>query len=132
LTQIQIRRGLSPDLARQVARELTERDVLGAHARDELGLSEQTAARPVQAALTSAATFAIGAAVPLLCALAAPQAHVTWIVSGGSLLCLAALGVAGARLGGAPVLRPTLRVAFWGALAMASTAVIGALVGRTI
>lgn len=132
LTQIQIRRGLSPDLARQVARELTERDVLGAHARDELGLSEQTAARPVQAALTSAATFAIGAAVPLLCALAAPQAHVTWIVSGGSLLCLAALGVAGARLGGAPVLRPTLRVAFWGALAMASTAVIGALAGRTI
>ncbi len=125
-------RGLAPDLARDVAAQLMAHDALGAHARDELGLTEALAARPVQAALTSAIAFAVGAALPLVTALLAPHADVALAVTGGSILGLAALGVVGARLGGATVLRPTLRVVFWGAVAMAATAAIGRLFGAVV
>ena len=120
-------RGVPPGLARAVARALTERDALGAHARDELGLSEISAARPTQAALTSAATFSIGAATPLLAAFAAPEGRVGVTVSAAALAALALLGYLGARTGGAAPARATLRVVFWGALAIAATAGIGHL-----
>ena len=129
LTDIYVERGLTPELAREVARQLTDRDALGAHARDELGISEVLTARPVQAALTSAATFAVGAALPLLTALLTPGPQVVWTVSLASLVFLALLGAVGARTGGAPVWLATLRVSFWGAAAMAVTAGIGALFG---
>lgn len=132
LTNIYVMRGLEPALAQQVAIQLTANDAYAAHMRDELGLSEDMAARPVQAALTSALTFTLGAAVPLLIALASPANALAVMVSGGSLLSLAILGAIGARVGGAPVLKPTLRVTFWGALAMAATAVIGLLVGHAV
>ena len=132
LTQIYVDRGLSPDLARQVAVQLMERDALGAHARDELGISEVTSARPIQAALTSAATFAVGAALPLALVLLLPPGRLVLGVSLASLVFLALLGAIGARAGGAPVLRATLRVTFWGALAMALTAAIGALFGTVV
>ena len=132
LTQIYVDRGLSPDLARQVAVQLMERDAQGAHARDELGISEVTSARPIQAALTSAATFAVGAALPLALVLLLPPGRLVLGGSLASLVFLALLGAIGARAGGAPVLRATLRVTFWGALAMALTAAIGALFGTVV
>ena len=132
LADIYVKRGLDRDLAVQVARQLMARDAVGSHARDELGISEVTAARPVQAALTSAATFAVGAALPLLMAVVTPIAWLLPAVSAASLGFLALLGAIGARAGGAPVLRATVRVAFWGALAMALTAGIGALLGTSV
>ncbi|MEF2552833.1 VIT family protein [Aurantimonas sp. A2-1-M11] len=132
LTQIYVARGLERGLAGHVAAQLTARDALGAHARDELGISEVTAARPVQAALTSAATFAIGAAMPLLMVFVAPADLLIILVSGASLIFLGVLGAIGAKAGGANVWRGTARVAFWGAAAMALTAGIGALFGQTI
>ena len=108
------------------------KDALGAHARDELGISEITSARPVQAALTSAATFAVGAATPLALVIVSPPSLLIPVVSVGSLASLALLGFLGARTGGAEVLRPIVRVTFWGALAMALTAGIGAVVGTVL
>ena len=129
LAAIYVGRGLTPDLADQVAFQLMSHDALGAHARDELGLSSTAAARPVQAALTSAVTFAAGAALPLAAALAAPAAQVLPWVGGASLVFLVALGALAARAGGAAVLPACARVAFWGALAMAITAGAGRLFG---
>ena len=132
LTQIYVRRGVEPALARQVAEQMTAKDAFAAHARDELGLAEHVVARPIQAALTSAVTFALGAAIPLVISLVAPSAYIAPIVSGGSLVCLAALGALGARAGGADIWKPTIRVTFWGAIAMAATAAIGTLVGHAV
>ncbi len=132
LAGIYVERGLDPELARQVAEQLMAKDALGAHAREELGISEITTARPIQAALTSAATFSVGAAMPLLMVVLAPSAWLVPIVSAASLGFLALLGGVGAQVGGADVLRATVRVTFWGALAMALTAGIGALVGTTV
>jgi len=109
-----------------------EKDALGTHARDELGISEATSAQPVVAALTSAVTFSVGAAMPTLAAFLAPESRLTLAVSAASLAFLAVLGAIGAHTGGASIFKPTLRVAFWGALAMAVTAGIGALVGKAI
>lgn len=125
-------RGLDPALAREVARQLMAKDALAAHARDELGISEITTARPVQAALASAATFSVGAAAPLLLVIVSPASVLIPVVAAGSLAFLALLGYLGARTGGAGTLRPTLRVTFWGALAMAVTAGIGALIGAAV
>jgi len=132
LAEIYVKRGLDPILARQVAKQLMSKDALSAHARDELGISEITAARPVQAALTSAATFAVGAAMPLLMVVVSPVGALVPIVSAASLGFLALLGAIGARAGGANVLRATARVTFWGALAMALTAGIGKLFGTVV
>lgn len=132
LTSIYVARGVAPDLARQVAIQMTAKDAFATHARDELGLSDHAAARPVQAALTSALTFSVGAAMPLAIAMVVPAVWVVTAVSGGSLLFLATLGALGARVGGAAVLKPTLRVTFWGAFAMGATAAIGTLVGHAI
>lgn len=132
LAKIYEGRGVEAALARKVAEQMMAKDAFAAHARDELGIAAHTVARPTQAALTSAATFAAGAAFPLLVAMIAPATNITWIVSAACLLGLAALGAIGARAGGAPLLKPTLRVVFWGAVAMASTAVIGSLVGRAV
>lgn len=132
LAMIYQARGLTPELASQVAHQLTEHDALGAHARDELGISEISTARPVQAALTSAATFAVGAALPLVAALLAPPAQVASVVAGASIAFLAALGVVAARAGGAPVGKAAARVVFWGALAMAVTALVGRMVGTAV
>ena len=132
LSQIYVKRGVEPDLARKVALQLMAKDALGAHARDELGISEITAARPVQAALTSAATFAAGAAMPLLAVIVSPAGMIIPIVTTASLVTLAVLGAVGAWAGGANVWRAAARVVFWGAFAMALTAGIGALVGAQI
>lgn len=132
LADIYVARGVEPPLARQVAKQLMAHDALGVHAREELGLSELTTARPITAALASAASFAIGAAVPVLVALFSPEGRVTWFVTAASLVCLAALGAVGARAGGADVWRATARVTFWGALAMALTAAIGHLSGAAV
>ena len=132
LANIYVQRGVEPMLARQVAEQMMAKDAFAAHARDELGLSAHVVARPVQAALTSAMTFAAGAAFPLLIALLAPAGKVVAAVSIGCLIGLAVLGALGARAGGAGVLKPTVRVAFWGAIAMLSTAAIGTLVGRAV
>jgi VIT1/CCC1 family predicted Fe2+/Mn2+ transporter len=132
LAQIYVARGVAVGLARQVAEQLMAKDALGAHARDELGISEISTARPVQAALASAATFSIGAAAPLALVLVSPSNWLIPIVSVGSLLFLAVLGTIGARTGGAEIVKPTIRVTFWGALAMALTAGIGALAGRVV
>lgn len=132
LAQIYVARGVEAGLARQVAQQLMTRDALSAHARDELGISKITAARPVQAALASAATFSIGAAAPLGLVLVSPANWLLSVVSIGSLGFLAALGMIGARAGGADILKPTIRVTFWGAFAMALTAGIGALVGKAV
>jgi vacuolar iron transporter family protein len=132
LQQIYVKRGLEPELALKVADQLMAKDALGAHSRDELGISEVTAARPIQAALTSAVTFAVGAAMPLLMVILSPQAYLVPAVSVASLLFLALLGAIGARAGGADVVKATVRVTFWGALAMAATAGIGALVGTAV
>ena len=129
LTSIYVNRGLEPALARQVAQQLTAKDALAAHARDELGISEVTTARPIQAAFASALTFASGAALPLLVTLIAPRAALGAAVSIASLVFLAVLGVIGARTGGANIWRAALRVTFWGAVAMAVTAGVGALFG---
>ncbi|MBC8212684.1 MAG: VIT family protein [Gammaproteobacteria bacterium] len=129
LAQIYQHRGLQPKLARQVAEQLMEHDALGAHARDEIGISEIVSAQPVQAALYSSATFTIGAALPLLTAWLVPLAQLIPLVSILSLLFLALLGAIAAQAGGAPLLRGALRVTFWGALAMALTAVVGRLFG---
>ncbi|MFP5440566.1 MAG: VIT family protein [Gammaproteobacteria bacterium] len=129
LAGIYMARGLDAELAGKVATQLMEHDALGAHARDELGISEVLAAKPVQAAMASAATFAVGAALPLLVVLLSPAPALIWTVAGSSLLFLALLGALAARAGGAPVIRSTSRVTFWGALAMALTAGVGALFG---
>ncbi|TAK44730.1 MAG: VIT family protein [Betaproteobacteria bacterium] len=129
MTAIYVGRGLDAGLASKVAAQLMAHDALGAHARDELGISDTLAARPVQAALASAGTFAVGAALPLLIVLAMPANALMWAVSGGSLLFLAVLGSLAARAGGASSVRSIVRVTFWGALAMAATAAIGALFG---
>jgi VIT1/CCC1 family predicted Fe2+/Mn2+ transporter len=125
-------RGLEPALARRVAEQLMAHDALGAHSRDELGISETVAARPVQAALASAAAFALGAALPLLPVLFAPGRALVPLVAASSLLLLAVLGGLAAYAGGAPLAPGVLRVTFWGALAMALTAGIGALVGQAV
>ncbi len=129
LTEIYVQRGLDRELASSVATQLTEHDALGAHARDELGISETMKARPVQAALASAATFAVGAVLPLLMVLLFPAPILIWTVSISSLFFLALLGAVAARTGGAPVLIATARVTFWGAFAMGLTAAIGSLFG---
>jgi VIT1/CCC1 family predicted Fe2+/Mn2+ transporter len=129
LTDIYIERGLEPALAREVAQQLMAADALGAHARDELGISDLGSARPVQAAMTSGVTFSAGAAAPLVAlALASPGAAAP-VVAAASLLCLILLGYLGARAGGAKPLRPVLRVTFWGVLAMIVTATVGRLFG---
>jgi VIT1/CCC1 family predicted Fe2+/Mn2+ transporter len=132
LARIYRDRGLETGLAHQVADQLMAKDALGAHARDELGISEVTAARPVQAALTSAATFSVGAALPLLAVVAAPQALIIPAVSATSLVSLAALGAVGARAGGANVWKAMARVTFWGILALVVTAGIGRLFGTVV
>jgi vacuolar iron transporter family protein len=132
LTGIYVSRGVEPDLARQVAAQLTQKGALEAHARDELGILEMTTARPVQAAFTSAATFAVGAAMPLLMVIVSPSAWLVPVVSLASLGFLALLGAVGAQAGGADVVRATARVTFWGALAMAATAGIGRLFGTVV
>ena len=129
LTEIYIGRGLTPELAAQVAEQLTARDALASHARDELGISEMSTARPVQAAMASAASFAVGAALPLAVVLMAPRDALIFAVSAASLLSLVALGAVSASAGGARGLVPILRVTFWGAMAMAATAGAGALFG---
>jgi VIT1/CCC1 family predicted Fe2+/Mn2+ transporter len=127
LTAIYIKRGLDPGLASQVAVQSMAHDALGAHARDELGISEVSTARPVQAALTSAATFSTGAALPLLVVLLAPVSVLMWAICASSLVFLALLGAIAACAGGASVITASARVTFWGALAMAVTAGVGAL-----
>ena len=132
LADIYVGRGLDPLLADEVARQLMAKDALAAHGRDELGISDTLSARPVQAALASAATFAVGAAMPLLLVFVVPASAVVWAVSASSLFFLAVLGSVSARAGGSPVLRAAARVTFWGALAMALTAAVGALFGTTV
>lgn len=132
LTNIYIKRGLDEKLATKVAIQLMEHDALGAHARDELGISEILTARPVQAAFASAATFAVGAFMPLLVVLLAPASMLMWAVSISSLLFLALLGSLAARAGGASVITAAARVTFWGALAMAITSGVGALFGVAV
>lgn len=132
LASIYVTRGLSPALAAEVATQLMAHDALGAHLRDELGLTEATAARPLQAALASAGTFASGALLPVLVAVLAPGTWVTRLVPASALLLLAILGGIAARIGGAAVGRGALRVAFWGALAMALSALAGRLFGATV
>ena len=131
LTAIYVRRGLEQRLARQVAEQLMAHDALGAHARDELGITEAAKARPIQAALASAASFASGAALPLIVTALAPTRLLIPLVSATSLVFLAVLGSIAARAGGASVVAGATRVTFWGALAMAVTAGIGALLGTT-
>jgi len=132
LAHIYEKRGLNSALAREVARQLMARDALAAHAHDELGISKISTARPIQAALTSAATFSAGAALPLLAVLLAPTQQLIWSVSLSSLIFLAVLGGLGARMGGAGYAKAIIRVTFWGALAMAVTAGIGLVIGRTV
>ena len=132
LAAIYVKRGLTPELSKEVARQLMVHDDLGAHARDELGINKMTSAKPVQAALASALTFSVGAALPLLAALGAPASLVVPLVVATSLIVLTALGALSARAGGAPAFRATLRVVFWGALAMALTAGVGKLFGAVV
>lgn len=132
LAQLYARRGVDIDLARRVAEQLMQKDALEAHAREELGISEITTARPIVAALTSALTFAVGATMPLAMVWLAPADQLVWLVSAASLLFLALLGAIGAKAGGADVMKATIRVTFWGAFAMALTAGIGALVGTAV
>jgi len=129
LTMIYVGRGLDKELAKQVATQLTAHDALAAHARDELGISDMLSAKPIQAALASAATFAVGAALPLLVVLIVPQSLLMWIVAASSLLFLAILGSMAAQAGGASVMTSAIRVTFWGALAMGLTTGVGALFG---
>ena len=129
LAGIYAERGVEPGLAQEVARQLMAKDALGAHARDELGISEMTTSRPVQAALTSALTFAVGAALPLALAVVTPLPALVPAVSGASIAFLALLGGVGARAGGAPIWKAVARVTFWGGMAMALTAGVGAIFG---
>jgi VIT1/CCC1 family predicted Fe2+/Mn2+ transporter len=129
LTTIYARRGLDDATAANVASQLMKHDALAAHARDELGISDTLAAKPVQAALASAGTFAVGAALPLLMVLVLPGSLLMWGLAGSSLFCLALLGLLAARAGGSPMTASVMRVTFWGALAMALTAGVGALFG---
>jgi len=132
LTAIYVKRGLDSSLAKQVAQQLMAHDALAAHARDELGISDTLSARPVQAALASAASFALGAVMPLIAVLVVPESIMVGAVSAVSLVFLALLGFLAARAGGAPILKSVLRVTFWGALAMAITAGVGALFGAVV
>jgi VIT1/CCC1 family predicted Fe2+/Mn2+ transporter len=132
LTAIYVKRGLDPALARQVAERLTAHDALAAHSRDELGTSELLVARPVQAALASAGTFAVGAALPLLAVVVAPGSYLIPLVAVASLVFLAAMGGLAAFVGGASAMRGAIRVTFWGALAMVITAGVGALFGTVV
>ena len=132
LAQLYVARGVEVGLAREVAKQLMAKDALAAHARDELGISSISTARPVQAALASAATFSVGAAAPLVLVLVSPSSVLIPIVAVGSLLFLAILGAVGARAGGAGLLKPTIRVTFWGAFAMGLTAGIGAVFGKVV
>jgi vacuolar iron transporter family protein len=132
LTQIYVSRGLTPELAAQVTQQLMAGDALAAHARDELGLTDMTAARPIQAAVTSALTFAAGAILPVVVAAVVPTALVSRLVTGSALLLLAVLGALAARVGGAPLWRGAFRVTFWGALAMAASALVGRWFGTTV
>ena len=132
LTEIYVDRGLDPSLAKQVAEQLMAHDALGAHARDELGISETLRARPLQAALSSAASFAVGAAMPLLVSAVAPEVGLIPVVFGTSVVFLALLGGLAARAGGASMMTGAVRVTFWGALAMAITAGVGALFGTVV
>ena len=132
LASIYVSRGLSPALATQVAVELTAHDALGAHARDELGIHDLTRARPVQAALASAAAFAVGAGLPVLFVFVASAEILTPVVFGSTIVALGGLGMLAAHLGGAPLWRGAARVTFWGAIAMVSTALIGKLVGTPV
>jgi VIT1/CCC1 family predicted Fe2+/Mn2+ transporter len=132
LAAIYVQRGLDPELARTVALQLMRHDALAAHARDELGITEQMTARPLQAAGASAGTFAVGAALPLLVVILAPLSGLAFTVSAASLVCLAGLGALAARAGGASPWVGSRRVAFWGAFAMAATAGIGKLFGTAV
>ena len=132
LTGIYVQRGLTPELATQVTEQLMAHDALGAHARDELGLSELTAARPLQAALASAAAFALGAILPVLVVAFVPPSRITVLVMASALLMLMVLGAVAAKVGGASVLRGSFRVAFWGVLAMGASAIVGRLFGTTV
>ena len=132
LAQIYVARGVEMGLAHEISRQLMAKDALGAHARDELGISDITTARPVQAALASAATFSVGAAAPLVLLVLSPTALLLPVVAIGSLVFLALLGMIGAKAGGAAVIKPMIRVTFWGALAMAMTTGIGALFGKVL
>ena len=132
LAAIYVARGLDPALAKQVARQLMAHDALGAHARDELGISQALRPRPLQAAFASAGSFAAGAAMPLLVAALVPQASLIYVVSGTSLLFLACLGGLAAHAGGAGIVAGAIRVTFWGAIAMAVTAGVGALFGTAV
>ncbi len=129
LAKIYESRGVSPATAKTVAQELTASDALKAHAREELGISEMTAANPLQAAFTSALTFAVGAGMPLLVALLSPATYTIYAIAITTILFLAILGAMGAKAGGAPMLKATLRVTFWGAIAMAITAGVGYVFG---
>jgi VIT1/CCC1 family predicted Fe2+/Mn2+ transporter len=132
LADIYVKRGLDAPLAKQVAEQLMTHDALGAHARDELGLSEMHSARPIQAAVASAATFAVGAALPLLVVWLGPATAMIPLVAGSSLLFLAIMGAVAARAGGANMVTGAVRVTFWGAIAMAITAAIGAIFGTVV
>lgn len=132
LTQIYVARGLDRGLAEKVALQLTGHDALGSHARDELGISETVTAQPIQAALVSALTFAVGAVIPLIVALLAPASQITILVAASTLVALAVLGASGASAGGAGLARGAARVMFWGALAMAATAAVGTIFGVTV
>jgi len=132
LAAIYRNRGLDSALADQVATQLMKKDALSAHSRDELGISDTLSARPVQAALASAATFGVGAALPLLLVVIVPASALVWTVSGSSLFFLALLGGLAARAGGSPLMKSVARVTFWGALAMAATAGVGALFGAAV
>lgn len=132
LAAIYVARGVEPDLAKQVAQQLMNRDALATHARDELGISEIMSARPVQAAFASAASFAIGAVLPLITVLLVPETILAPAVTTTSLIFLTLLGVLAAWVGGSPIFKSAIRVTFWGALAMALTALVGSLVGTTI
>lgn len=132
LTSIYMQRGVEPALARQVAQQLMAHNALAAHARDEIGISDSLSARPVQAAVASAVSFAVGAVMPLLMVLIVPETSIALAVTVASLIFLALLGMLSAWAGGAPMLKSTLRVTFWGALAMGLTAVVGSLFGTTV
>lgn len=132
LAAIYVKRGLSPEIARTVADQLMSKDALAAHAHDELGISEATTARPVQAAIASAASFAIGAALPMAMVMVTPTGVLTPVVGATSLVFLAVLGAVGAKAGGSNIPRAMIRVTFWGAFAMGATAAVGALFGATV
>ena len=132
LAAIYVTRGFEPDLAKEVATQLTAKDALGAHARDELGISDTLSARPVQAAFASAGSFTIGAVLPLLLVFFVPRTALTWVVSGSSLLFLALLGAVADHAGGSSIGKSVVRVTFWGVLAMALTAAVGALFGTIL